>query len=493
MVLSGPSPTGDGLTGGGPGVSEPEVREPEVRGAAVGPGFGGPAGGGQTGPGHGFGAFDAHHPPSAERLADCVHCGFCLPACPTYALWGEEMDSPRGRILLMKSALEGKVPLDGSFVKHIDACLGCMACVPACPSGVRYDELIEATRAQVERQHGRDFKERLWRGAIFAVFPHPRRVRVAALGAWAYQGLGLGGLARRAGLIARLPPRFQALEALMPSVRLASLVAPLPRGVRAKGAARLRVALVSGCVQGAFFADVNRATARVLAAEGAEVVIPRSQGCCGALMVHAGREDQALVRARALIDTFAGSEAVDYLVINAAGCGSTLKDYGRLLADDPAYASRAAAFAAKVRDVTEVLAELEPRATRHPIEARVAYHDACHLAQAQGVRSQPRRVLSAIPGLELVELADDMCCGSAGIYNLTEPGPAAELGRRKADMVRAARVDAVATANPGCLLQLRRHLADGDDSPASLIPLFHPVELVDASIRGKNPLAPRRP
>ncbi len=466
-------------------------------GGSVGGGGSGSAGGGPS-----FGAFDSHHPPSAERLADCVHCGFCLPACPTYSLWGEEMDSPRGRILLMRSALEGNAPLDDSFVRHIDACLGCMACVTACPSGVRYDELIEATRAQVERQHERDFKERVWREAIFAVFPHPGRVRVAAVAAWGYQALGLGQAARRTGLLARLPPRFQALEALLPPVRLSSLMRPLPRVLRAGGTARLRVALVSGCVQGAFFGEVNRATARVMAAEGCEVVIPRSQGCCGALAVHAGREPQALDRARALVDRFAELNAIDRIVINAAGCGSTLKDYGRLLADDPAYASRAAEFAAKVADVTEVLAELEPRAPRHPIPARVAYHDACHLAQAQGVRRQPREVLSAIPGLELVELADDMCCGSAGIYNLTEPEPAAELGRRKAAMVRLAKVDAVATANPGCLLQLRRHLAGsapdasrsgsslGSSSglPGSEMPLFHPVELVDASIRGTDPI-----
>jgi glycolate oxidase iron-sulfur subunit len=429
------------------------------------------------------GGFDDHHPPSAERLADCVHCGFCLPACPTYALWGEEMDSPRGRILLMRSVLEGTAPLGASFVRHIDACLGCMACVPACPSGVRYDELIEAARAQVERNHRRSFSERLWRAAIFALFPHPGRVRAVAVAAWAYQSLGLEGFIRRSGLAERLPPRLAALESLVPGVRLGSLLRRLPSVVPAVGAPRLRVGLVSGCVQAAFFGEVNAATARVLAAEGCSVAIPRAQGCCGALMVHAGREPEALARARALIESFSKVE-LDLIVVNAAGCGSTLKDYGRLLAHDPEWASRAAAFAAKVRDVSEVLACLEPRALRHPIAARVAYHDACHLAQAQGVRSEPRAVLAAIPGLEVVELDDDTCCGSAGIYNLIQPEPAAELGRRKAAVVRAAGVDALASANPGCLLQLGRHVG-GD------LPMFHPVELVDASIRGRNPLAPR--
>ncbi len=426
------------------------------------------------------GGFDRHHPPSAQRLADCVHCGFCLAACPTYALWGEEMDSPRGRILLMASVLEGKAPLGDSFVKHIDACLGCMACVPACPSGVRYDGLIEATRAQVERNHRRNFSERLWRAAILALFPHPGRVRMAAVAAWVYQSLGLDSFVRRSGLADRLPPRLATLVSLVPEVRLGSLLRRLPSVVPPSGQQRLRVGLVSGCVQAAFFGEVNAATARVLAAEGCSVAIPRAQGCCGALMVHAGREPDALEQARALIERFSTVE-LDVIAVNAAGCGSTLKDYGRLLADDPAWAARAADFASKVRDVSEVLASLDPRAPRHPIPARVAYHDACHLAQAQGVRSEPRAILAAIPGLEVVELDDDMCCGSAGVYNLIQPEPAAELGRRKAATLRAAGVDALATANPGCLLQLRRHVG-GD------LQMFHPVELVDASIRGRNPL-----
>ena len=430
--------------------------------------------------GHGA-AFDTHHPPSADRIADCVHCGFCLPTCPTYALWGEEMDSPRGRIYLMKLGREGQASMDDTLVGHMDACLGCMACVTACPSGVQYNELIEATRSQIERNYTRNRSDRLFRRAIFTLFPHPARLRVAALGAWAYQRLRIGALLRRTGIIQRLPARLQALEGLLPPVSLRRVLSStVPESTRPTGTPRRRVGMVTGCVQRVFFDDVNAATIRVLAAEGCEIVAPTDQGCCGALMVHAGVEDDALDRARALIESFE-STGVDTIVINAAGCGSTLKEYGHLLRDDPEWAERAAAFAAKVRDVNELLAELSPIAPRHPISARVAYHDACHLAHAQGIRSAPRAQLSAIPGLELADLAEtELCCGSAGIYNLIQPEPAAELGQRKAAHISAADPDAVATSNPGCTMQITRYV-DAD------IPVMHPVQLIDASIRGVTP------
>ncbi len=445
------------------------------------------------------GAFDLLRPPSAERISDCVHCGFCLPACPTYQLWGEEMDSPRGRIYLMKLGLEGAAAMDRTVVGHFDACLGCMACVTACPSGVQYQELIEATRAQIERRYRRDPADRLFRWLIFALFPHPARLRGAAVLGWLYQRLGMARALHATGIADRLPPRLRALEELLPPVHLRTLArrppertaasgTPEPQrrlhGARVPTAAQMRVGLVTGCVQSVYFSAVNDATVRVLAAEGCEVIAPRGQGCCGALMVHAGREPEALARARALIATFEMA-GVDRIVVNAAGCGSTLKEYGHLLRDDPGWAARAAAFAAKVRDVTELAAELPPRSPRHPIAARVAYHDACHLAHAQGVRAQPRTLLSSIPGLELVELPEaELCCGSAGIYNLVQPEPAEELGRRKAANVAAVAPDALATANPGCLLQLRRYLP-----PA--IRLFHPIQLIDCSIRGVDPITTR--
>ena len=435
------------------------------------------------------GGFDAHHPPSSEVISDCVHCGFCLPACPTFLLWGEEMDSPRGRIYQMKLINEGQLSLDATTAGHFDACLGCMACVTACPSGVAYDQLIEAVRPQVERNWARSRADRLFRGLIFGLFPYPRRLRVAAVFGALYQRLGLRALVRATGLARALPARLRALESLMPAVRLGPAMRDLPErtaptrgpGAGPGGAPRRRVGMLTGCVQSAFFPQVNAATARVLAAEGCEVIAPAEQACCGALSGHAGREPEALDRARRLIEVFERAN-VDTVVANVAGCGSNMKDYGRLLADDPAFAERAAAFSAKVRDVTELLAELEPIAPRHPIRAKVAYHDACHLAHAQGVRAQPRDVLRAIPGIELAEIPEsEVCCGSAGIYNLVAPDAAEQLGARKAANIASVAPDAVVTANAGCLLQIGRHTNGG-------IPMFHPVELVDASIRGVNPL-----
>jgi glycolate oxidase iron-sulfur subunit len=444
----------------------------------------------ETEPGR-VGIFDEHEPPSAERIADCVHCGFCLPTCPTYALWGEEMDSPRGRIYLMKLGRDGTVELDDTFVRHIDQCLGCMACVTACPSGVLYNELIEATRPQIERNYRRPPLDRAFRTMVFALFPYRGRVRAASVLGWAWRRLGVRALAERGGLLRLLPARLRALEALMPDVTLADLAGrPLPALTpAATPVARRRVGLLTGCVQAVYFGGVNQATARVLAADGCDVVAPPGQGCCGALMLHAGQEPGAKARAKALIAEFERA-GVDTVVVNAAGCGSSMKEYGRLLAGDPDWAERAAAFSDKVRDVTELLAELEPVAERHPIEARAAYHDACHLAHAQGVRAEPRSVLRAIPGLEVVDLPDaEICCGSAGIYNLVEPAPAEELGRRKVANVRATDPDLVATGNPGCLLQLGRHLRETDGQAGAELPLLHPVELVDASIRGADPLA----
>ena len=424
-------------------------------------------------------SFDDHNPPKPELLSDCVHCGFCLPTCPTYQLWGEEMDSPRGRIHLMNLATAGEIPIDDTFASHFDACLGCMACVSSCPSGVQYDQLIEAVRPQIERAVPRTVDDRLFRGLIFAVFPYPARLRLIALGAWVYQRSGLRALMHRSGLMGVLPAKLRALEALMPQVTLRN-IASRQRGVnRPNGEVRRRVALVSGCVQQVFFAQVNAATMRVLLAEGCEVVVPK-QGCCGALSVHAGREEEGLGRARNMIESFEDLD-VDDIVVNVAGCGSTLKEYGGLLADDPEYADRAAQFSAKVRDISEVLAGLAPQAPRHPIAARIAYHDACHLAHGQQIRREPREVLRTIPQLELLEVPEsELCCGSAGIYNMVQPEAGEELGNRKAANIVSTRPDAVTTGNPGCLLQIARYL-DG-------VPLFHPIELIDASIRGVNPL-----
>jgi glycolate oxidase iron-sulfur subunit len=427
-------------------------------------------------------SFDAHHPPDPDLVDDCVHCGFCLPVCPTYNLWREEMDSPRGRIYLMKLANEGGTALTPSFVDHMDRCLGCMACMTACPSGVQYGKLIEATRAQVERNAPRSTWDRLYRSAIFALFPHPRRLRVLAWPLWLYQATGLARAVEGSGLLRLFPARVAALARALPPLTASSLRARVPARIAAIGEPRLRVGLVTGCVQSVFFGRVNEATARVLAAEGCDVVAPPSQGCCGALSLHVGRD--ALDFARRTIAAFE-REPVDAIAINAAGCGSTLKEYGDLLRDDPEWASRAAAFAAKCRDVSEILANLEPRAPRHPLPIRVVYQDACHLRHAQRVEREPRAVLATIPGLEVVPIAGATeCCGSAGVYSLLEPETAGEIGARKATNVLAAAPDAVVSSNPGCALQIGSALG----AAGSRVPVVHLVELLDASIRG---LAPR--
>lgn len=422
-------------------------------------------------------AFDGHDPPDPELIEDCVHCGFCLPSCPTYLLYGEEMDSPRGRIYLMRQGLEGE-PLTGTMVRHFDRCLGCLACVTACPSGVEYEKLIESTRQQVERRHTRTPADRFFRELIFKVFPYPERLRLLAAGVLPYQALGIRSLVRSEPFQKLLPKRLRALESLTPDPPKETT--PVPPLTPARGKPRARVGLLTGCVQRVFFPDVNAATARVLAAEGCEVVAPATQGCCGALSLHAGREAEAKEFARRTIDTFERA-GVDAVVVNVAGCGSAMKGYGHLLRDDPGYAARAARFSASVRDVSEFLAGLEPLVERHPVRAVVAYHDACHLAHGQGIRRQPRDLLRGIPGLELREIQEpEICCGSAGIYNLLEPDAAQALGERKARNVLATGATMLVTGNPGCLLQIRASL----DRLGARLPLRHPVQLLDSSIRG---------
>jgi glycolate oxidase iron-sulfur subunit len=425
-------------------------------------------------------SFDAHHAPEKALLADCVHCGFCLPACPTYVLWGEEMDSPRGRIYMMQKAAEGNASLDQTFRRHMDNCLGCMACMTACPSGVQYDKLIEDTRAQVERNIPRSVEDSLFRKLLFATFPYPGRLRLLAAPLFLYQRSGAQALVRWSGLLKLVPKRFAAMEALLPVVPT-GFAAKMPPKTVPLGAARRRVGMLTGCVQQVFFSRVNEATARVLAAEGCEVIAPENQPCCGALMVHSGLEDQAAGMARKLIEIFEQAE-VETVVVNSAGCGSTMKEYGHLLRDDPEWAERARAFSAKCKDITEVLCELAPVAPRHPMPMRIAYHDACHLRHAQGIYAEPRQLLAGIPGLEVAEIAEgSLCCGSAGVYNLLQPEPAQELGDRKVKNLLATKAAAVVSANPGCLLQLMSGLRRRGERA---MPAFHMVELLDASIRG---------
>jgi glycolate oxidase iron-sulfur subunit len=425
-------------------------------------------------------AFDPHRPPDKELIEDCVHCGFCLPTCPTYVLWGEEMDSPRGRIVLMNTGLKEGTEMSSTLVTHWDRCLGCMACVTACPSGVQYDRLIEATRPQVERNFRRPASERVWRKMMFALFTHPGRLRATVPLVAATKPL------RRAGARLLRPwPKLQSLNRLTPEVAFTAATNRLPQRTPARGERRGRVGLLQGCVQRVFFHHVNQATVDVLAEEGFEVLAPRRPRCCGALLMHSGEEDDAKARAKETITAF---ENCDVVAVNAAGCGSAMRDYVHLLDDEPSWSDRAREFSKKVRDVSQVLAECEARTPRHPVEMKVAYHDACHLAHAQGVRAEPRAVLGSIPGLELVEPSEwEICCGSAGVYNLLQPEAAHDLGARKAANLIETGADAIAAGNPGCTLQIRAHLKEAGHP----LPVYHPIELLRMSIAGARSLPDR--
>jgi glycolate oxidase iron-sulfur subunit len=520
-----------------------------------------------------------------SAVKDCVHCGFCLPACPTYSLWGEEMDSPRGRIHLVSQLLDG-APLTPATAGHFDRCLGCMACMTACPSGVQYDQIIEAARdwteagvnplaggragvgvagadadggvgdvgvgevgvgevggadgvGEVGRDGGggrdggsgsgggggrgagagaggvgggavereptapRPLADRLTRGAIFALFPYPRRLRVATAPLRLAQRTGADRLLARTGLVGRVSPAAEQALRLAPASRPAP-AGRLPERVAALGPRRAVVGMLTGCVQSVFFPGVNAATARVLAAEGCDVIIPRSQGCCGALSLHSGRVAEAAQFARQTIAAFEAA-GVDVIVVNSAGCGSAMKEYERLFAglaeeggaDEEAsataspalpgqleatsWAARAALLSSRVRDLSEFLDALGPVATRRPVPVVAAYHDACHLGHAQGITVQPRSLLQAIPELELVELRDaGVCCGSAGVYNLLQPDAASALGARKADSVAASGASLLISANPGCTLQISAALA----SQGVTIRTAHIAEVLDASING---------
>jgi glycolate oxidase iron-sulfur subunit len=490
-----------------------------------------------------------------SAVKDCVHCGFCLPACPTYSLWGEEMDSPRGRIHLVSQLLDG-APLTPAAAGHFDRCLGCMACMTACPSGVQYDQIIEAARewteagvnplasgeagvsrggsdardgvagdagevgsgsggvglgggsadgaGGIEREATapRPLKDRLTREAIFALFPYPRRLRAATAPLRLAQRTGADRLLARTGLVGRVSPAAEQALRLAPASRPAP-PGRLPERVAALGTRRAVVGMLTGCVQSVFFPGVNAATARVLAAEGCDVIIPRSQGCCGALSLHSGRVAEAARFARQTIETFEAA-GVDAIVVNSAGCGSAMKEYERLFAglaegggDDEAeagaspalpgqveaasWSARAALLSSRVRDLSEFLDWLGPAAARRPVPVVAAYHDACHLGHAQGITAQPRSLLRAIPGLELIELRDPgVCCGSAGVYNLLQPDAAAALGSRKAESVADSGASLLISANPGCTLQISAALA----AQGVTIRTAHIAEVLDASING---------
>ncbi len=383
----------------------------------------------------------------------------------------------------MDAINQGEAPLSATSVEHFDSCLGCLACVTTCPSGVQYDQLIAATRPQVERNHDRSLGDRLFRQLIFSLFPYPERLRMLLAPLWLYQKSGIPQLIRATGLLKRISPRLAAMETLLPTVTAQSFQDNLPTVVAAQGQQRYRVGMILGCVQRLFFSDVNEATARVLSANGCEVVIPKSQGCCAALPQHQGQTEQAQALARQMIDSFENTN-VDYVIINAAGCGHTLKEYGHILQDDPLYRDRAIAFAEKVRDVQEFLAMIGLTAPLSPLQAEpltLVYQDACHLLHGQKISLQPRQLLRQIPGVTLREPVDAaLCCGSAGVYNMLQPEVAEELGQQKVSNLLNTGATLIASSNPGCSLQILKHLQTQGKS----IQVMHPIRLLDYSIRG---------
>jgi glycolate oxidase iron-sulfur subunit len=413
---------------------------------------------------------------SVDGVHQCVHCGLCLAYCPTFAELGTEMDSPRGRIFLIKSLAEGRIGLSDTTVRHLSLCLDCRACETVCPAGVPYGRLIEAAKAEIEHRRPGGIARRLFRALNFGLLlGQPVALRAAAAALRLYQASGAQALARAAGLTRLLPGTLPAWEALVPRVPDAAERAPLS-GVRpAEGAKRARVALLTGCVQSVVFGAHNRATARVLARNGVEVVAPPHQGCCGALNAHGGDHGRALDMARRTIEAFEREE-VDAVVVNTSGCGAHMKAYGALLERDPAWAARARNFAARVQDLSEFLAREPLRGPLAPVPMTVAYHDPCHVVHGQKIRREPRQLLAQIPSLSVVPLAEsEWCCGSAGIYNLTEPEMADRLLRRKIDHVLASGAEAIVTSNPGCILQIEKGLRDR----GSPVRVLHLVEVLD--------------
>ena len=414
--------------------------------------------------------------PDASILSTCVHCGLCLNECPTYRVLRVEMDSPRGRIQLIEAVQDGRMALDSpAFLRHTFQCLDCRGCETACPSGVKYGALIESVRAQTVQAGLLPTRRRIAQAVLRIVFPRPKLLRLAARGLWLYQRTGLQALMRRLGILRLIAPPLAAVEALSPPVSDRFLQASDLRFVPAYGERRHSVAFITGCIMSVSFAEAHRASLRVLAHNGCDVHIPEHQSCCGALHVHGGDRETARELARRNIDAFDTPE-YEAIIINSAGCGSTLKEYGELLADDPRYAARAHAFAARVRDLSEFLAEIGAEPPAGSVNARVLYQDACHLVHAQGVSQQPRDLLAAVPGVELVEMENPtVCCGAAGLYSVTDTDISLAILEERLDAVQATGADIVVSANPGCLL----HIQSGARRRGLDLTVMHLAEFLD--------------
>jgi glycolate oxidase iron-sulfur subunit len=423
-----------------------------------------------------------------ELVLDCVHCGLCTSACPTYVETGNEADSPRGRIYLMRNVMDGKLDLDSTVKEHLDLCLNCRACETACPSGVQYGKLIEPFREHMaEKEPGRMVRSLSWmqRWMLYKIFPSRLRNRLALGPARFMQWTGLDWLMRKSGILHVLPRSLREMHDMLPPLKrhYGRFLEVLP----AEGKKRARVALFLGCVADAIYPETQVATARVLQKNGCEVWIPRSQGCCGALHYHSAMEtparELAVANCTAFGMTGAEADAVDAVIINAAGCGAMLKDYQHLLHGTP-YLEAAKKFVAKSKDISEFLVELGPVKPAHPLPFKATYHDACHLRHAQQIAKPPRQLLEMIPGLELVPLSEsELCCGAAGSYNLTQPDMAEKLGDRKTERIRATEAQAVFMGNVGCLLQIAKHLR----RTAPEIWVAHTIDALWASYSGEMP------
>ncbi len=380
----------------------------------------------------------------------------------------------------MKSAVEGKIPMGDGLVKHLDLCLGCLACEPACPSGVRYGSLIEAARYQIERRYERPYLERLYRSLLFSIFPYPKRLKLLLPFLYSYQATGLRRLINNLRV---LPKSLAHAEGMLPDIKFSSLFSSLPKVTKAKGKKRFRVAMLTGCIQSVLFSQTNEATVRVLAENGCEVVIPENQGCCGALSTHSGRLAEGRNFARANVDVFTKYD-IDAVIVNSAGCGSSMKEYGELLKDDPDYAGRGEKLSEKSKDVMEFLADIGLQGELKELKLRVTYQDACHIAHAQGIKAHPRKIIKQIPGIEFVELPEsELCCGSAGIYNMVQPEMSQGLLERKISNLKETNVQYLVAGNPGCLLQIQM----GIKQSGLDIKTAHPIELLDWAYRGTFP------
>lgn len=412
--------------------------------------------------------------PKYEDYSRCVHCGLCSNHCPTYRLWGREADSPRGRIQQMALVDQGRLELGESFVTHIDRCLNCRTCESVCPSGVEYGKLLELARAQIEQKYKRPLVSRVLRDIVYRrLLPYPKRIAAAARLMKLYQRSGMAGLARGTGILRLVGLRER--ERLLPRIDSNFFFTELGKTFPARGERRARVAFFAGCVAQVTFSEMNRATIRVLQANGCEVVVPAGQVCCGALAAHAGVRDVARDLARTNAGTFLADD-FDTIITNAAGCGSTLKEYTHLFGDDPAAHAQAEQFTKKVRDVTEFLADIGLTAPLRRIPLRVTYQDSCHLCHGQKIREAPRKLINAMPGVEFVEMPlSEQCCGSAGVYNVTETGTSLDLLALKMENARLTKAQAIVTANPGCILQLRAGAAIHHTGQEVL----HVVELLD--------------